>query len=206
MASSANTTEGSDHNHQDCQFIFECLRNIDESKTVNLTDVGLALGYTNTASVGNRFRAVRKKYGFLNLDATSKSSSMTTNLTAPVSSSPPGQAKNKNTSAGRKKSVSKTEPSEVPPVADDSEAERIAALETSKAKKKLSPKKGARKGAKVTSTPIVATGLGASTGKRNSQAFTAVESKVEDEIDINLLDAVNDTIVQLENGEGSDMV
>lgn len=70
----------------DAQFVFECLRNLDDDRQVsqsstpsphtlhadqqaqvNLGQVASALGYSNVASVGNRLRALRKTYGFENL-------------------------------------------------------------------------------------------------------------------------------------------
>lgn len=44
---------------------------------MNLVKVADALGYTNVASVGNRFRAVRKRYGFDQLEAKSTGMSVT---------------------------------------------------------------------------------------------------------------------------------
>lgn len=44
---------------------------------MNLVKVADALGYTNVASVGNRFRAVRKRYGFEQLEAKSTGMSIT---------------------------------------------------------------------------------------------------------------------------------
>ena len=44
---------------------------------MNLVKVADALGYTNVASVGNRFRTVRKRYGFEQLEAKSTGMSIT---------------------------------------------------------------------------------------------------------------------------------
>ncbi|PKY04733.1 hypothetical protein P168DRAFT_317783 [Aspergillus campestris IBT 28561] len=62
---------------QDAKFIVECLKSIGDDKMVNLVKVADALGYTNVASVGNRFRAVRKRYGFEQLEAKSTGMSIT---------------------------------------------------------------------------------------------------------------------------------
>ncbi|KAE8388302.1 hypothetical protein BDV23DRAFT_185522 [Aspergillus alliaceus] len=201
MASSLRTAPDiGGFNAQDCQFIFECLKNLDDSRTVNLTNVGAVLGYTNTASVGNRFRAIRKRYGFTNLEATAKPANGSTVLSGPVPSTTPGQGKGNDSSAGIKKSMAKAEEPERPVIPDDSEAEVIIAAKGPKSKAKLSPKKGTRKGAKVTSPHIPATGVGASKGESPPQALPAVKAKVEDEIvqdegiDVNLLSAVNNAI------------
>ncbi|KAL2868728.1 uncharacterized protein BJX67DRAFT_379679 [Aspergillus lucknowensis] len=53
---------------QDIRFGFECLRNIDGDGKVDLGAVGEALGYSNVNSVGNRFRELRKRYGFTRLE------------------------------------------------------------------------------------------------------------------------------------------
>ncbi|KAF9886627.1 hypothetical protein FE257_011267 [Aspergillus nanangensis] len=64
--------EGDTINNNDAVFVFECLKNLDDSKNVDLAAVAGALQYTNVASVGNRFRAIRKRYGFNKLDCTFK--------------------------------------------------------------------------------------------------------------------------------------
>ncbi|KAL4943887.1 hypothetical protein BDV06DRAFT_220846 [Aspergillus oleicola] len=68
------TTDHTDGNtdspsQQDVQFGFECLRNIKDGK-VDLAGVMAALNYKNINSVGNRFRAMKKAYGFTGLDCT----------------------------------------------------------------------------------------------------------------------------------------
>ena len=165
------------------------------------------MGYTNTASVGNRFRAIRKRYGFPNLEATTKPSNVNTTSTASVPVTPPGQGKRKGPGGGRKNNVTKTEEPEDPFFTDNSEAETITAVEVPKVK--AAPKKGVRKGAKVTSTPIPATELGASRGSKHSKANP--ESKVKTEIvkdesiDVNLLNAVNDAMEIYEDRKGFEM-
>ncbi|RAQ49489.1 hypothetical protein AFGD_002516 [Aspergillus flavus] len=205
MASGRSTTpeEGEFLNQQDARFIIECLRNIDENRAVILANVGAALGYTNTASVANRFRALRKRYGFTNLEATTKpTNASTTSTTSPTA--PSGQSKRKGAGAGRKKNVAKTGESEDPFVTDNSEAETIIAVEVPKVKS--TPKKGVRKGAKVTSAPIPATDLGPTKGDKHPKPTLEPKIKTEnvkdESIDVKLLDAVNNAMVKYEDSEG----
>ncbi|KAE8368826.1 hypothetical protein BDV27DRAFT_153650 [Aspergillus caelatus] len=204
---SATPEEGEFLSQQDGRFIIECLRNIDESRTVNLTNVGAAMGYTNTASVGNRFRAIRKRYGFPNLEATTKPSNANTTSAASVLITPPGQGKRKGPSGGRKKSMTKTEEPKDPFITDNSEAETIITIEVPKVK--AAPKKGVRKGAKVTSTPISATELGAPRGSKHSKANSESKVKAEivkdESIDVNLLNAVNDAMEIYEDRKSFEM-
>ncbi|KAL5336260.1 hypothetical protein BJX70DRAFT_286290 [Aspergillus crustosus] len=62
-------SKSDDPNQQDVRFGFECLKSIDKDGKVDLGKVGSALGYTNIYSVGNRFRAMRTKYGFTSLES-----------------------------------------------------------------------------------------------------------------------------------------
>ncbi|KAL4916098.1 hypothetical protein BDW62DRAFT_218949 [Aspergillus aurantiobrunneus] len=71
MSSNANNPE--DPAAQDTRFGFECLRNIRDGK-VDLVGVGEALDYKNVNSVGNRFRKMRDKYGFIGLECTTNGS------------------------------------------------------------------------------------------------------------------------------------
>ncbi|PLN78748.1 hypothetical protein BDW42DRAFT_195665 [Aspergillus taichungensis] len=75
--SKSDTNADGEVTRQDAKFIVECLKSIDHDKMVNLTKVADALGYTNVASVGNRFRTVRKRYGFEQLEAKSIGVSIT---------------------------------------------------------------------------------------------------------------------------------
>ncbi|KAI9372161.1 hypothetical protein BJX61DRAFT_542985 [Aspergillus egyptiacus] len=68
MVSTGNATGIEDISPQEIRFGFECLRNIDKDGKVDLAKVGEALGYSNVASVGNRFRDLRKRYGFTTLE------------------------------------------------------------------------------------------------------------------------------------------
>ncbi|RDW70748.1 uncharacterized protein DSM5745_08259 [Aspergillus mulundensis] len=63
------TTDNSAVDAKDAAFGFACLRNIRDGK-VNLVGVANALNYSNVRSVGNRFRALREKYGFTGLECT----------------------------------------------------------------------------------------------------------------------------------------
>ncbi|KAL3476800.1 hypothetical protein BJX99DRAFT_258135 [Aspergillus californicus] len=69
--SAANTAGAEDIPAQDIRFGFECLRNIEadgKALQVNLTGIRDAMGYSNVNSVGNRFRELRKRYGFPTLE------------------------------------------------------------------------------------------------------------------------------------------
>ncbi|KAH8431919.1 uncharacterized protein LDX57_009568 [Aspergillus melleus] len=66
---SGGTTEG-EISQPDARFILECLKNLDRNKQVDIVRVGQALGYTNSVSVANRFRLLRKRHGFNNLECT----------------------------------------------------------------------------------------------------------------------------------------
>ncbi|KAL4988233.1 hypothetical protein BDW68DRAFT_177121 [Aspergillus falconensis] len=67
-----DTADKSSVPEKDAIFGFECLRNIRDGK-VDLVAVAQALQYTNVDSVSNRFRALRKKYGFSGLEGTATS-------------------------------------------------------------------------------------------------------------------------------------
>ncbi|KAL4999282.1 hypothetical protein BDV10DRAFT_184445 [Aspergillus recurvatus] len=67
-----HTTDKSSVPEKDAIFGFECLRNIRDGK-VDLVAVAQAMQYTNVDSVSNRFRALRKKYGFSGLEGTATS-------------------------------------------------------------------------------------------------------------------------------------
>ncbi|RAL12060.1 uncharacterized protein BO97DRAFT_452444 [Aspergillus homomorphus CBS 101889] len=53
----------------DAQFIVQCVVNMTPDRQVDLNRVASALGYGNVASTANRFRLLRKRYGF-ELEAT----------------------------------------------------------------------------------------------------------------------------------------
>ncbi|KAL6231065.1 hypothetical protein BDW75DRAFT_244271 [Aspergillus navahoensis] len=80
MSSTAkpDTIDKSSVPEKDVIFGFECLRNIRDGK-VDLVAVAQALQYTNVDSVSNRFRALRKKYGFSGLEGTATSANAKTN-------------------------------------------------------------------------------------------------------------------------------
>ncbi|KAG2411986.1 hypothetical protein HFD88_009542 [Aspergillus terreus] len=63
-----DNTKEPEFNSVDVKFVFECLKNLDKERMVDLPAVAASLGYTNVASVYNRLRALRKKYGIENLE------------------------------------------------------------------------------------------------------------------------------------------
>ncbi|KAE8381081.1 hypothetical protein BDV26DRAFT_289781 [Aspergillus bertholletiae] len=205
MASSQPTTtpdEGEFLTQQDGRFIIECLRHLDESKAVNLTNVRAALGYTNTASVANRFRTLRKRYGFPNLEATAKPSNMGATPAAAAPTTPLGQDKRKGPGVVTKKSMTKTFKSEDSFTTDESDAESIIAAEVFKVK--ATPKKGVRKGAKVTSTPTPAARKKHSKAEATSKAKAKEEPVKNECIDPNLLNAVNNAMGMYEERKDSE--
>ncbi|KAL4907436.1 hypothetical protein BDW74DRAFT_176202 [Aspergillus multicolor] len=91
---------------KDVQFALVCLKNIREGK-VNLSGVGDELGYTDVESVANRFRALRKKYGFTGLEcATSTSAKARPSKRKAAATAPAAKrASAKGTGRGRKKAA-----------------------------------------------------------------------------------------------------
>ncbi|KAJ0421960.1 hypothetical protein BJY00DRAFT_102189 [Aspergillus carlsbadensis] len=67
MSSKTDSSSINDVPPGDVQFGFECLRNIDSDGKVDLAGVAAAMGHTNTASTGNRFRQLSQRYGFQGL-------------------------------------------------------------------------------------------------------------------------------------------
>ncbi|KAL5365387.1 hypothetical protein BJX96DRAFT_179792 [Aspergillus floccosus] len=67
-ANEKETANAPEYNAVDVKFIFECVKNLDEDKMVDLSAVAAGLGYKNVASVYNRLRSLRKKYGIDNLE------------------------------------------------------------------------------------------------------------------------------------------
>ncbi|KAF7588791.1 hypothetical protein BBP40_005222 [Aspergillus hancockii] len=221
MSTNVNSiSESGEMNQQDVRFIIECLRSLDTDKNVNLNKVGAALGYTNTASVGNRFRAVRRRYGFDNFESTTK---LPNADSASTSTASPEKSKGNGSDTGSKKSASKSVEHEEP-VSDNPEPETIVAFNVPKAKAKRSPKKvNARKGARNSNNPIPVTSRGASKGDKHSQTQATADlnvkeeepsvkikdSSIEDEdmgvkvegIDVHLLKAANVAFEELEHGD-----
>ncbi|RAK91606.1 hypothetical protein BO79DRAFT_252440 [Aspergillus costaricaensis CBS 115574] len=64
---------GLDIPYADAQFFLACLQCMGDDKQIDLTKVGDMMGYSNVASVGNRFRAIRKRYNLNNIEAKSGS-------------------------------------------------------------------------------------------------------------------------------------
>ncbi|RLL99174.1 hypothetical protein CFD26_106538 [Aspergillus turcosus] len=117
----------------DATFIIECLKNLNESKQVDIAKVATALNYSNVASAGNRFRALRKRYGFANLEC--KNSTPTkAGKAGPIDKSA------KDGTAGDEDATSSGE-----------------TVQSSPSKPARKPAAG-RKGAKANSKPIPATG------------------------------------------------
>ncbi|KAI9931475.1 hypothetical protein ASPWEDRAFT_25649 [Aspergillus wentii DTO 134E9] len=141
-----------DISSSDMAFLFECLRNLDESKNVDLVNVADIMGYTNVQSVGNRFRNLRKKHG-INLDCKSGGTVKGKGAAKDTKSddTAPAPAPATKTRKGSKAKAAEE--------ADDAE-ETPAASGVDSPKVVLSPAKKtrARKGAKVSAKPIPATG------------------------------------------------
>ncbi|KAF7172644.1 hypothetical protein CNMCM5623_004794 [Aspergillus felis] len=57
-----------DINGADATFIIECLKNLNESKQVDIGKVATVLKYSNVQSARNRLRTLSKRYGFPNLE------------------------------------------------------------------------------------------------------------------------------------------
>ncbi|OJJ74885.1 hypothetical protein ASPBRDRAFT_52873 [Aspergillus brasiliensis CBS 101740] len=157
-AKSNNT--GQDISDADARFFLACLRCMGDDKQIDLTKVGDMLGYSNVASVGNRFRALRKRYGMVNLEATSGSGVL------------------KSASANGDKNDKATGTTEA---GDGVEGE--SDLDVPATTKPKGKKVAARKGAKASSKPIPATGLlkAESKGrKRGAKSSTVVKEEGAD--------------------------
>ena len=134
-----------------------------------------ALGYTNVASVGNRFRALRKRYAMNNLDAKFGSGVL---KSASTIADAPKQAEGKDTEAAEGVDAQEQSEPELPtPIKPKA--------------KKATP----RKGAKTTSKPVPATVSPAKGRKRGAKSTTKAPSeahvKEEDDADVSLEDNGN---------------
>ncbi|RHZ65671.1 uncharacterized protein CDV56_108169 [Aspergillus thermomutatus] len=134
MSSTNPETNGEEINGADAIFIIECLKHLNESKQVDIGKVATALKYSNVASAGNRFRALRKRYGFANLECKN-------------SSTP--------TKAGKAGATGKA--AKDGPAADEDVSSPGETVPSSPSKPARKPAAG-RKGAKANSKPIPATG------------------------------------------------
>ncbi|PWY86898.1 hypothetical protein BO70DRAFT_360619 [Aspergillus heteromorphus CBS 117.55] len=114
-----------------------------DDKLVDLSKVANSLGYTNIASVGNRFRAVRKRHGIMHFE--SKAGSGITKTTAAEDA----QANATNAAEKAKANVIKA--------SDAAQDEEFESEVPTPVKAKATKKAGGRKGAKVSSKPIPAT-------------------------------------------------
>ncbi|KAI9038358.1 uncharacterized protein KD926_010894 [Aspergillus affinis] len=180
-AKSAGTAEG-EVNQQDAKFILEC---------VDIAKVGEALGYTNPASVANRFRLLRKRYGFHNLECTNISSKGEDRPSAASMKATTARAKPENlartTTTADETAPESNEDSEVqPPV----KRQRVSKTTTG------------TKGAKASLRPVTTTAptrTPKSKGPAKTGNSQVVTDSLEDQgINSYLLDAV-DQIVQEED-------
>lgn len=150
--------------------------------------MGEALGYTNVASVANRFRLLRKRHGFHNLDYVNNSGKGDDKPPAPSTkdTGKAGASTMTNTVTRADETSSDCTEEGEPGVA---------------AKRQRSPqKKTQRKGAKVSSKPIPATTAASRNGSGSSKAKgatkagnlqdAAAQSDGNDRINSFLLDAV----------------
>ncbi|RAH62099.1 hypothetical protein BO85DRAFT_501766 [Aspergillus piperis CBS 112811] len=148
--------------YADAQFFLACLQCMGDDKQIDLTKVGDMMGYSNVASVGNRFRAIRKRPNLNSIEAKSGS----------------GVLKSAGANGDKDKGAAgATE-------AGDGVAEQSGSDVPTPVKPK-GRKVAARKGAKATtSKPIPATGtLKSGTKGRKCGAKSAVVVKEEDEDD-----------------------
>ncbi|EBA27327.1 hypothetical protein KXW98_003909 [Aspergillus fumigatus] len=61
-------TNGGDISSADAHFIIECLKNLNGSKQVDIGKVATVFKYSNVLSARNRLRNLSKRYGFPNLE------------------------------------------------------------------------------------------------------------------------------------------
>ncbi|KAA8643640.1 hypothetical protein EYZ11_005933 [Aspergillus tanneri] len=183
------TTTDGDISQQDAKFIMECVKNLDQNKQVDLAKVGEALGYTNVASVGNRFRVLRKRYGFANLDCINTSPAPKIGVAKGESPATPTKPAGKSTRSKSAKAINAMADETVTIKAEDKgsdvsmDDEPVSPVKA----KTVSPRKAPRKGAKVSSKPIPATGpVTSDAGTSN----TGAKIKKEDGISTALLEAV----------------
>ncbi|PWY85156.1 hypothetical protein BO83DRAFT_394601 [Aspergillus eucalypticola CBS 122712] len=152
--------------YADAQFFLACLQCMGDDKQIDLTKVGDMMGYSNVASVGNRFRAIRKRYNLNNIEAKSGS----------------GVLKSAGANGDKDKGAAgATEAGDA--VAEQSDSDVPTPV------KPKGRKVAARKGAKATtSKPIPATGtLKSETKGRKRGAKSAVVVKEEKEDDADSL-------------------
>ncbi|KAE8152426.1 hypothetical protein BDV25DRAFT_137875 [Aspergillus avenaceus] len=202
MSSNTNPTENGEISQADARFIFECLKHLDENRQVALPTVATALGYTNVASAANRFRSVRKRYGFEKLDATCT-------LKAPQTTTTPVDKSSAKAPRTGKKAGPQTDAVEN---SDSSSAETIIDPEAvAAAMAKRSPRKTPtpRKGAKLTSKPVSAVESASpkALGHVKSEGSNIEKDSIKQEgvkleaIDRNLIEAVNIAMEGLEDGD-----
>ncbi|RAL02426.1 uncharacterized protein BO80DRAFT_443736 [Aspergillus ibericus CBS 121593] len=164
----------------DAQFFLACLQNFGEDKQIDLTKVADALGYTNVASVGNRFRALRKRYAMNHLEAKAGSG-------APKGVKPTDNV----TDATKQPDGNETEANGADGVDTKEDSESELPTPVKPKAKQAAP----RKGAKTTSKPVPATDSPAKSRKRGakSTAKPLAKSRVkeEDDADVSMEDNGN---------------
>ncbi|PWY94928.1 hypothetical protein BO94DRAFT_620435 [Aspergillus sclerotioniger CBS 115572] len=151
-ATVAKSNSAGEISQADAKFFLACLQSFGDDKQIDLTKVADTLGYTNVASVGNRFRALRKRHVMNNVDARTGSGVLKGAYTM---TEIPKQTEDKETEA--------TEEIEAK---EDSEPELPTPVKPKA--KKAAP----RKGAKTTSKPVPAAVSSAKGRKRGAKSAT----------------------------------
>ncbi|PYI03805.1 hypothetical protein BO78DRAFT_451220 [Aspergillus sclerotiicarbonarius CBS 121057] len=164
----------------DAQFFLACLQNLGEDKQIDLTKVADALGYTNVASVGNRFRALRKRYAMNNLDAKAGSGVLKGVKQSDTMADSPKQPEGNDSEVNG---------------ADDINMKEESEPELPTPVKPKAKKAAPRKGAKTTSKPVPATDSPAKGRKRAAKSTTKPLSKSrvkeEEDADVSVEDNGN---------------
>ncbi|PLB45256.1 hypothetical protein P170DRAFT_479773 [Aspergillus steynii IBT 23096] len=181
-AKSTTTPEG-EVSQQDAKFIVECVKNLDSNKQVDLVKVGEALGYTNVVSVANRFRLLRKRHGFPNLECTNASAKGDDKLSAATTKA-----------NGKARAATAANSGETFPESTE-DGEPAASVKPS-AKKKVTR----RKGAKVSSKPIPAS-ASKSKGLKTENSQNATQSQENEGINSHLLHAVDRVMKEEEQAD-----
>ncbi|KAL2821772.1 hypothetical protein BDW59DRAFT_164110 [Aspergillus cavernicola] len=129
MATKSNTTatEPDGVPQNDIRFSFEILRNIDTDGKVDLTKIAEAMGYTNVNSVGNRFRELRKRYGFMTLECKAGSSPVKEKTGPKVDGSPTKRGAGRPKKGAVRKGAKVSSATPIPAMDPVSKAEESAA-------------------------------------------------------------------------------
>ncbi|KAH1983677.1 hypothetical protein KXW18_001567 [Aspergillus fumigatus] len=126
-------TNGGDISSADAHFIIECLKNLNGSKQVDIGKVATVFKYSNVLSARNRLRNLSKRYGFPNLECRFPSTP---------------------TKAGKAGAI--VEAAKDDTAGDDDPSSSGETVQSTPSKPARKP--AGRKGAKVNSKPIPATG------------------------------------------------